>query len=248
MLRFLLGPRWLLWHAALVVAVVGCTLLGLWQLDHFEHHPRSRADLPVTAIDGVTRPGDRLAADDVARRVTARGTYDAAHTVLVPKREHDGRTGYLVVTPLRTASGVLPVLRGWVADRSSSSVAAPGGAAVVTGRLQPSESSGDSAVDPLDPLPVDQVAYVATVTLLDTWPYPAPSFYDGYVVADREVPAAQPAPARVEAARPSGGVGRWRNLAYALQWWLFGAAAVFFWGSVIRRAVTDRRTGRSPVR
>lgn len=246
--RFLLGPRWLLWHAALVVVLVAFTLLGFWQLDHFEHHPTSRADRPLVAIDAVTRPGGRLADDDVARRVTAQGTYDAARTRLVPGRKHDNRAGFLVVTPLRTAAGILPVVRGWVASRSSGAATAPAGPLTLTGRLQGSESSGASLVDPLGPLRDDEIAYVSTVTLLETWPYSPRTIYDGYLVATREVPAATVAPARVEAQRPSVGVGRWRNLAYALNWWLFGAAALFFWGSVVRRAVTERRTGRSPVR
>jgi cytochrome oxidase assembly protein ShyY1 len=246
--RFLLGPRWLLWHAALVVVLVAFTLLGLWQLNRFEHHARSRADRPVVAIDQVTRPGGRLAEDDVARRITAVGTYDDARTRLVPGREHDGRPGFLVVTPLRTASGILPVVRGWVSSRSSDATTAPAGPLTLTGRLQGSEGSDESAVDPLEPLPDDEVAYVGTFSLLETWPYSPRSVYDGYVVATREVPAGAATPVRVEARSPSGGVGRWRNLAYALNWWLFGVAALFFWGSVVRRAVTEQRTGRSPVR
>ena len=245
--RFLLGPRWLLWHAALVVVLVAFTLLGLWQLDRFEHHAKSRADRPVVTIDRVIRPGGRLPEDDVARRIRAVGTYDDARTRLVPGRKIDNRVGLLVVTPLRTAAGVLPVVRGWVASRSSGAIAAPVGRLTVTGRLQGSETSQASAVDPLAQLPDDEVPYVATFSLLETWPYPPRAVYDGFLVATREVPAGASTPVRVEAHSPSGGVGRWRNLAYALNWWLFGVAALFFWGSVVRRAVTER-SGRSPVR
>ena len=245
--RFLLGPRWLLWHAALVIVLVAFTLLGRWQLDRFEHHAQSRSDLPVVAIDDVIQPGGPLAGDDVARRVTAIGTYDDARTRLVPGRKIDNRTGFLVVTPLRTTAGVVPVVRGWVATGSSAAIAAPAGRLTVTGRLQASESSEASAVDPLARLPDDQVPYVATFSLLETWPYSPRSVYDGYLVATREEPAGAATPVRVEAQSPSGGVGRWRNLAYALNWWLFGVAALFFWGSVVRRAVTER-SGRSPVR
>jgi cytochrome oxidase assembly protein ShyY1 len=249
MLRFLLGPRWLLWHATLVVVLVAFTLLGLWQLHAFEHHPRSRADRPVVAIDRISKPGGRLSDSDVARPVRAIGRYDDARTLLVPERRHGDRSGFLVVTPLRTATGVLPVVRGWVAARSSAARRAPGGQVRVTGRLQGSETSNDSALDPLAALPADEVAYVATVSLLEAWPDFSPQeLYDGYVVATHESPAAAVSPARVSAKQPSGGVGRWRNFAYALNWWLFGAAAVFFWASVLRRAVTDRRTGRLLVR
>jgi cytochrome oxidase assembly protein ShyY1 len=245
--RFLFGPRWLLWHAALVVVLVAFGWLGLWQLNHFEHHGKSRADRPVVAIDDVTRPGGRLAGDDVARRIRASGTYDDAATRFVPGRLHNSRVGFYVVTPLRTASGVLPVVRGWVAARSSDAATAPTGEVTVTGRLQGSENSEDSAVDPLDALPDDEIAFVATVNLLATWSYDAHALYDGYVVASNETPAAANTPARVAAQTPSGGVGRWRNLAYAVNWWLFAAAAVFFWGSVIRRAVTERRSGQREV-
>jgi cytochrome oxidase assembly protein ShyY1 len=246
--RFLFSPRWLLWHVALVVVLVAFTWLGLWQLNHFEHHGKSRAGRPVVAIDDVTRPGGRLAGDDIARRITAMGTYDDAATRFVPGRLHSNRVGFLVVTPLRTDSGVLPVVRGWVSSRSSEAATAPTGQLTVTGRLQGSESSADSAVDPLNPMPDNEIAYVATVNLLETWPYSPHALYDGYIVATDETPAAASQPSRVAAQRPSGGVGRWRNFAYAINWWLFAAAAVFFWGSVIRRAVTERRSGRLPAR
>ena len=47
-------------------------------------------------------------------------------------------------------------------------------------------------------------------------------------------------PVEAQAAERDG-VGRWRNLAYALQWWLFAAAAVFFWWPVLRRAALEQR-------
>jgi cytochrome oxidase assembly protein ShyY1 len=239
-LRFLLRPRWLAWHAALVVVLLAFGWLGSWQLSSFEHHDRgSRADRPAVALDVVQRPGGRLAGDDLDRRVTAQGEYDAARQLLVPGREHDGRRGLLVVTPLRTSTGVLPVVRGWVPTASSPATAPPQGRVTVTGRLQASEPSTASGVDPLADLGSGRLAYVSTVTLLDAWPYNSREIYDGYVVATRETPTASPAPDRVTAQGPSGGVARWRNLAYALQWWLFAGAAIFFWASVLRRGWTD---------
>ena len=168
---FLLGPRWLLWHVTLVAVLVAFTLLGLWQLDRFEHHARSRADRPVRAIDAVLIPVD--GSPMTTWRVTsrARGTYDDALTRLVPGREHDGRTGTLVVTPLRTTSGILPVVRGWVASRNSAAATAPAGAVTSTGQLQGSENSEQSAVDPAEALADDGVGYVATFALLETWPF-----------------------------------------------------------------------------
>ena len=122
----------------------------------------------------MVRPGGRLACDDVARRITAIGAYDDARTRLVPGRKHDGRVGFLVVTPLRTACGRPPGrARLGRASGRPAAVAAPVGRVTLTGRLQGSESSEASAVDPLAPLPDDEVAYVATFSLLETWPYSA---------------------------------------------------------------------------
>jgi hypothetical protein len=44
-----------------------------------------------------------------------------------------------------------------------------------------------------------------------------------------------------------GGVGKWRNLGYGLQWWFFAGAAVFFWLSVIRRSLRERRAAEEPA-
>lgn len=240
MLPVLLRPRWLAWHAALVVVLVAFGWLGGWQLGSFEHHPRPTGSRAAIPLDTLLPAGDRVQDGDVARRVTAHGRYDAARQLLVPGRERGGRAGYLVVTPLRTPSGVAAVLRGWVPSPSSRAVRAPVGDVAVTGRVQASEPRAASGVDPLEPLPAGQIAYVSSVALLEVWPYAPGDLVDGFLVLDRETPAPAAAPARVAAQAPPGGVSRWRNLAYAVQWWLFAGAAVFFWASVIRRAAQDR--------
>lgn len=245
MIRFALAPRWWAWHLALVAVLVSFGWLGWWQLDSFG----TPAERPAVtgrsvAVDAVTTPGSRLGPGDVGRQVRAEGRWDADGQVLVPGRELAGRTGSLVVTPLRTGEGLLPVVRGWV-EGQSTAPAPPAGAVAVSGVLQQSESEADATVAPAG-LPEGQVAYVATVALLERLPYDADELYDGYVVLRSQSPADPAALARVEAdeqARSAGGVGRWRNLAYGVQWWLFAAAAVFFWASVLRRAAQEHQQG-----
>ena len=242
--RFALQPRWLAWHLLLVVVLVSFVWLGRWQLGAFEHKAADRGapgDRTVVALDRLSRPGGRLDPDDLGRPVRAAGRYDAGGTRLVPGRVEPGgrRTGFLVVTPLRTGAGVLPVVRGWVAGPAAAPAAAPAGAVSVTGLLQRSEdgppdgSTGDVGAG--------RLPYVATVTVLDALPYTADELYDGYLALRSEdpPPAARPEPVAAQALG-SGGVGRWRNLAYALQWWVFAAAAVFFWWVVLRRAARER--------
>lgn len=246
MTRFLWQPRWLAWHLLLVAVLVGFGRLGDWQLGSFEDKsdrvsPESR---PVVVLDRLSRPGGQLAADDVGRRVRISGRYDGQRTLLVPDRvrpgTEDGPRGLLVMTPLRTASGVLPVVRGWVPSAEAPAVAPPTGRVTLAGFLQRSESGPPGGASPV--VRPDRLPYVATVTLIDALPYHPSELYDGYLALqdERPAPAARPVPVAVQLDE-AGGVARWRNLAYALQWWLFAGAAVFFWWLVIRRAVTDRR-------
>jgi cytochrome oxidase assembly protein ShyY1 len=240
-LRLALHPRWWGWHALLVAVLVSFGWLGWWQLQAWDDTaapsaPQRSGVVPVADVNG---PGERLAPADVGRRVRAEGTWDATGQLLVPGRERGGQEGSLVVTPLRTSAGVLPVVRGFL----PSGLPTPeplAGSVTVTGVAQPSETEADAAVEP-GASGAGTVDYLATVTLLDALPYEPGELYDGYVVLRSQRPAdstgllAAGVPERVG---ESGAVGRWRNLAYGLQWWLFAGAAVVLWASVLRRAAT----------
>jgi surfeit locus 1 family protein len=249
-LRTALAPRWWAWHVLLVVTVGAMGWLGWWQLQSFEDvdRPAEPGSVQVVPLDRVTSPGGRLRPGDPGREVTAVGTWETGSQVTVPGRERGGRDGALVVTPLRTARGVVPVVRGWVPVRAAVPVP-PEGPVTVRGVLQRSETEADATtVVPTVP-GKGEVGYVATVTLLAATAYDPDQLYDGFVVLRSTEPplAADPAaPALVAADRGGddgagqvGQVGRWRNLAYAVQWWLFAAAAVFFWAVVLRRAAQE---------
>jgi len=243
-IRRLLAPRWLAWHAALVAALVAFGLLGTWQLEGFRDTGRGATSTRTPEPAGLTdvlRPGGALPDEAVGRRVRAVGRYDASSTLLVPGRTDGDREGFLVLTPLRSAGGVLAVNRGWVPAEDAPAVAPPSGEVTVTGVVRPSEEQEESRVDPFGDLPDGQVPYVSTVLLLDRLPYDPDEVYDGYLSLQREVPSPEAAPVPV-ASEPQGGVGRWRSLGYALQWWFFGAAAIFFWWAVVRRSLREAAT------
>ncbi|WP_344337517.1 SURF1 family protein, partial [Kitasatospora putterlickiae] len=125
MYRFLLTPRWLSGTALAVAAVAVCVWLGSWQLGRFEDKVSSHKEISQAASDaGTPRPLDELLAadrpqvttDTVGRAVTVTGTFDQQHQLLVPNRVLDGKQGYYVLTPLRTADGrTAAVVRGWAA-------------------------------------------------------------------------------------------------------------------------------------
>lgn len=247
--RFALRPRWWAWHLLLVAVLVSFGWLGWWQLQGFQATSAPpAATAGVVGVDEVTSPGGRLGAGDPGRRVSADGVWLAEDQLLVRGRELDGRTGALVVTPLRTEAGLLPVVRGWVPE-GSPAPAPPAGRVTVTGVVQPSESEADAAVG-AGSVGDGEVAYVATVALLERLPYEADALYDGYVVLRTQQPPDPAAPRLVAADRSAdtaGGPGRWRSLAYGLQWWLFAAAAVVFWFAVLRRAARERGAPPAPT-
>lgn len=242
MIRALLTPRWLAWHALVVVAFVAFVAFGRWQLAAYEGVPDEPRDAARVRLAALLEPGQRLPDSAAGRRVSVTGEYDERGQLLVPGREHDGDKGFLVVTPLRTGSGVVAVNRGWVDRPTGPPTAVPRGQVTVHGVLQPSEPEHEARVDLLTPLPPDQVPYLATVQLLDALPYPADTLYDGFVVLTAQQPPSAVSPEPVEPARPDSGAAQWRNLAYALQWWLFAGAAVFFWAFVIRRHARESRS------
>lgn len=241
--RILLAPRMLGLHLALVVVLPSFIMLGFWQLGRFETtgapQPKARPEAAAVPLDRLVAPGERLTRDDVTRPATVKGTFDQAGQLLVANKPHGERDGFWVLTPLRTADGVaLPVVRGWVASPQDPATAVPGGTVTVTGRLQPPESS--QATAPAG-LPAGQISMVRTSELINRLPYR--TLYDGYLVQSAQIPAAAKPPVTVTVdEEPEPRAFNWRNLAYALQWWIFAGFAVFMWFHIVRDQLRKART------
>ncbi len=245
-LRVLLTPRWLALHALLVVAVTVCAVLGWWQWTAFRSHGQPAvADAgSVRPVDDVIAPGTALDGFTAGQRVRVVGTNDARHQLLVPGREApDGsREGVVVVTPLRTDRGVVVVRRGWVPSAQDPAAVPPAGRVSVTGVLHPSEDEAEDTTRGAAPGP-GEIPVITTTELHVALPYSPRELYDGFLELREQVPAPAPAPELVtsEPQFASGGAGRWQNLSYVGQWWVFGLAAIGFWLAFVRSAVRRRR-------
>lgn len=246
MYRFLLTPRWLVGTLLVLVAVPACLWLGSWQLGRFEARigqhqgPAGHtAAAPARPLAAVLAGGRQVAPGDVGLTVSAVGRYDPAHQLLVPQRTVDGREGYYVLTPLRTATGrAVAVVRGWApGDPRGAAPPAPSGRVVVTGRLQASED-GDTDGAVTGGLPAGQLGMISAATLVNVLPYPV---YDGWVALD-DAPAGLRA---VPTVQPQGGDGlglrAFQNLGYTLEWFVFAGFAVFMWFRLVRREAEVRR-------
>ncbi|MCG5216189.1 SURF1 family protein [Streptosporangium sp. KLBMP 9127] len=237
MLKTVLSPSLVGLHLVTIAVLASFVLLGRWQLGVFEDSgaPRAARDPAPVGVTTLSEPGRHLTADAVSRRVTAEGTFDADRQVLVTGR--DG--GFWVLAPLDLADGTaLPVVRGWVAQAGDPATV-PGGKVAVAGRLRPSEQV-DSVRRDVRRLPDGQLLSISTAELVNVWQ--GKRLRDGYVVASAQTPApAVPLKAVAAEAPREEGPFNWRNLAYALNWWLFGAFAVFMWFHFVRDAVRSRK-------
>src|SRR5690606_13163399 len=92
-------------------------LLGMWQLDREAEKIQRQQDYDLRQQSAAVPVGTVSAdGDDLAfLKVSASGQYDNDRAWLLDNRIHDGRIGYELLSPFRTAQGQwLVVNRGWI--------------------------------------------------------------------------------------------------------------------------------------
>ena len=237
----------LMLHVLLVVALLGTGLMGWWQLDVWRAERAENASArlagPPVPLGDILGPDEAPANEDLGVPVVAAGRYLAAEQqFLVAGREAAGLDGYWVLSPLvvdATGSVVL-VVRGWTED-GSSLPPVPAGPVRETGVLQPGEE-GSGVLSPGRVVDAVRIPALAGETDRD--------LYGAYLLRTAGQPG-DPAtglrPVSPPSPDPSWSTGL-RNLAYAAQWWLFGAFALFMWWRMcVDRLAGARAGGRPPV-
>ena len=224
------------------VAVFGS--LGTWQLNRSgERRAEIEAFEKAASAEPVGAPATARAARPYGTlperaamapapggylRVRLAGRYAGERQILMDNMTHERQRGYHVLTPLHTAGGIVLVNRGFVpagTDRSRLPDVSVGGAErAVTGVAAPYFRAGLNLEEP----PAG-----------DSWPrrmtYPTAAQLRGLI--DERLPDYQ---LLLEAGEPDGYVRAWRpyglpperHLAYAVQWFGLGAAAVGIWLAV----------------
>jgi len=250
---------------ALVVVVF--TQLGRWQLDRAISRGEARvaaaaaevASAAPVPLEDVLAPQSAFPGSAAGRHVVVEGEW-GSDVLLVAGRVHDGEEGFLVLAPLRVAvpgaggssagegagegsggapsggTAVLPVVRGWVASPDDLGRVAPAvGSVRVVGWLHVGEAAGD----PRRELPEGQTDAMSPAELVNRWGGPT---YTAYLVVDETTPATTGVEALGAPGRDAGGVD-WRNLGYALQWWLFGLFGIALWWRMLGDEVRDDARG-----
>jgi len=260
-----LTPRWLGLHLVAVLAFAVCMGAGYWQFVRAQEPDRSEVATPAqelaeaAPLEQVTEPGAYMPEQDGNTAVTAEGSYADTPPLRAPGLSAGGEPGYYVIAPLLTAEDTAVVVnRGWIPRADGEDGVPDGlpeppeGEVEVTGWLQPPQKD-EEGYSPIG-VPDGHIARIAPSLLVNTWPY---RLYEGYIVLGEQRPAdtaAEGAAVGMEPApppRPEEKISwNWRNVSYAAQWGVFGAAVVVFWVSLIRRELEDARaegSGEDPA-
>ncbi|MFF6882560.1 SURF1 family protein [Streptomyces sp. NPDC012421] len=248
MYRFLLSRQWVILTLVALVLIPVMIELGFWQ---FHRHERRVAQNTLIAdnleaapvpVEELTSPGHVVPRADYWRRVTATGTFDTAHEVVVRRRtSSDERVGAHVLTPLVLKDGtVVLVNRGWVPGAANQRdypevPPAPKGEVTISGRLKADETTGASGIKDLKGLPDRQVMLISSAQQAELI---GREVLGGYVEQTEPEPAGDSPEQIPEPDHDSIGA----HMAYAVQWWLFAAGVPVGWIVLVRREKRDRAT------
>ncbi|MER7990111.1 SURF1 family protein [Streptomyces noursei] len=249
MYRFLLTRQWVILTLLGLVLIPVMIKLGFWQFHRHQHKVAQNAQIarnlaatpvPVTELAAV---GRTLPHGDMWRRVTATGTYDTAHEVVVRQRTAaDEQTiGYYVLTPLVLADGKAVVVnRGWIPagddlTRFPHVPAAPTGTVTVTGRMMVDETTAASGIKNTKGLPPRQVMLINSRQQAKRVGRP---MLGGYI--EQTEPRTKDNSPELVPEPDHDSIGP--HMAYAVQWWLFAAAVPVGWVVLVRRERRDRLT------
>ncbi|QEU95250.1 SURF1 family protein [Streptomyces kanamyceticus] len=246
MYRFLLSRQWVILTLIALVLIPVMVELGFWQLHRHEHRvaqnqrvTEALAADPVPA-EKLTSPGHEVPKTDLYRRVSAKGTYDAKHEVVVRRRTNsDDEVGFHVLTPFVLDDGkVLLVNRGWIpADGPQTAFpkipAPPKGEVTVTGRMMADETSAASGIKDVRGLPDRQIMLISSGQQADAL---GKQVLGGYV--ELTSPEAVGGSPQLIGGPDHSGIGP--HMAYAVQWWLFAAGVPVGWVVLVRRERRDR--------
>ncbi|MER7163722.1 SURF1 family cytochrome oxidase biogenesis protein, partial [Streptomyces lydicus] len=247
MYRFLLSRQWVILTLVGLVLIPVMIKLGFWQLHRHEHKVAQNQliasslaakPVPVTAL---TAPGRDLPHHDMWRTVTATGTYDTAHEVVVRQRTaaDEQSIGYYVLTPLVLADGdAVLVNRGWISAGNDLTKfpdvpPAPKGKVTVTGRMMADETTAFSGIKDTKGLPARQVMLINSKEQAKRTGRP---MLGGYI----EQTGPEPAGGKPELVPEPDHDSIGPHMAYAIQWWLFAGAVPVGWIILVRRERRDR--------
>ncbi|MBA2948432.1 SURF1 family cytochrome oxidase biogenesis protein [Streptomyces himalayensis] len=247
MYRFLLSRQWVILTLVTLALIPTMIQLGFWQLHRHEHRVAQNKLIsdalsaqPVP-VEQLTSPGHTVPHSELYRTVTATGTYDTAHEVVVRRRTNsDDEVGFHVLTPFVLKDGrMLLVNRGWIPANGPQTafpkIPAPvKGEVTVTGRLMADETTAESGIKNVQGLPDRQIMLINSEQVAKS--LGGGQVLGGYVAQVSPEPKGDSPELISEPDHSSIGP----HMAYAIQWWLFAAGVPVGWVVLVRRERRDR--------
>lgn len=222
-----LSPGLIGLHVLGLVSLVFCIGMGLWQAGVYdsrqEHEQADQQTVPRVALTDVWQPDEAFTGVLNHRPVRVEGEFaPASEQIWVTDKVQDGKTGVWLLAPFMVGGDgeALLVVRGW-APRAGDFPDVPTGSVTIDAVLEPGDGSGE----PFDRV-TRTIGSVRIPSILNETTY---DLYAGFAISTDAASSGglelvpPPVPGDV-----SWTVGV-RNLAYALQWWVFGLFAAFMW-------------------
>lgn len=237
--------------AGLVVALISAGM-GTFEIHRYHdkvHDNRALRDnaharlAPLTtALVPLTGHGRAPSTTAVQYRpVSVRGRYVVGQQQYVANQSHGGQQGFYVLTPLRSGSATVLVVRGFVAATSAGNrparvAAPPAGLVSVTGWLQAAQDGPDQ-FGHVGHREIVSVNPAEQATRLGT-----PVYQASLVLTARQPgTAGLTALSRPSLGNPSGGAAQWQLLSYVVQWYVFALLGLALPFLVSRAEVRNAR-------
>jgi cytochrome oxidase assembly protein ShyY1 len=225
--RFLLSRRWFFFAVAVALAAYVAVLLGQWQFHRLEDRQRENAVItqnlkadPVP-IGQVMSTDEATTHDEEWKLVTMTGTYDDDHTIVLKYQTRDSKAGVDVVTPLVGADGTAVLVdRGWLATNNRGNerpdTPAPAdGTVTVTGFVRANATGGSTDMTDLS------TRALSSEVAAEELPH---ELYVGFLDLHTQDPEPDDGLALIELPDADS---EGPHFFYGLQWWFFGAMAIF---------------------
>jgi cytochrome oxidase assembly protein ShyY1 len=241
-LRFLVSRRWIVFALVVVALAWVAWRLGEWQFHRLEDRQERNESIQrneeagASPVGEVLAPGRDPSLADEWRIVEATGTYAVEDTVIVRYRTREGAAGVDVVVPLELADGTsLLVDRGWYATDNRGATTAdvpapPPGEVSITGWVRRDAEGDSTEVTDRSTRAVDsgRIGDALGRDVLGGW-------------VDLRSESPEPETPLVPVELPELDEGP--HFFYGLQWWFFGALAIFGFFYLI---YDEWRGGRGP--
>jgi len=225
-LRFLVSRRWIAFALVVVFLAWVAWRLGEWQFHRLDDRKERNAIIErnesagAEPVEQVLAPDRAVDEQDEWRIVEATGTYAVEDTVVVRYRTRDGSAGVDVVVPLELADGTSVLIdRGWYATDNRGATPAdvpepPAGEVTITGWVR-RDAAGDSTQ--VTDQSTRAVSSAEIGEALDR------EVVGGWLDLRSESPEPETPLLPVELPELNNGP----HFFYGLQWWFFGALAIF---------------------